>query len=489
MFLEAFTADHQALFLDAGESVALPRGSYLMRRGDPGGDIYLLKTGALEVVDRRATPEIVLAAVSEGTIVGEIAFVDESPRSADVRAARDSEVIRWARDDLRNLLNRHADFAASFFETLSRVATQRIRHLTDGAVARVSGADAGADEEEAVRGRVAEVAEPLKRELPELDAILKRDPEEPLAVGRVIGLMEELQGEVHALFEELDDVAHGRFASELLGREIHPWLSRSFLAERCFGRPRGSSSSAEILAHLLLDRAGGDGPLGEHLDRWLLDRPTFRALRSLRLPLVDAVVRTLPLHRNRRVVVVNAGTGSLVARLSDAAMAFPTIITVVDQSRDALSFLDAGMVQRRQGVALETVRENLASLAIGRARPELGPADAVVLHGLLEYMPERIAVSMLREARGWLAEDGQLLVASLLPSEDHHLVDRLLGWPTIRRTRQETEDLFLAADLVPQEVELLDDPVVLVAASIEEATVLRKDMETEIRPRGDVPTV
>jgi len=484
MFMEAFTTAHQALFLGAGESVQLSKGSYLMRRGDPGGDVYLLAAGALEVVDRRATPEVVLAAVPEGTVVGEMAFIDDSPRSADVRAARDCEVVRWARDDLRNLLQRHPDFAAAFFENISRIATQRIRNLSDGAVARATGAPDAGDAEDLVRGKVGDVAEPLKRELPGLDATLKRDVDDPLVVGRLIALLDGLQDQVHELFDGIDDPRRAARAAEMLSRELHPWLSRSFLADRCFGRPRGSSGSAEILAHLLLDRAGGDGAIGEHIDRWLLDRPTFRALRGLRLPMVEAITRALPLHRNRHVLVVNAGTGSLVARLSDAVMASPTIITVVDQSRDALSFLDAGMVQRRQGVALETVQENLASLAVGRGRHTLANADAVVLHGLLEYMPERIAVSMLREARSWLADDGQLIVGTVGPSADHHLVDRLLGWPTIRRTRQETEDLFLAAELTPMEVETPEPPGMIVVAQVEEATMLRKDMETEIRPRS-----
>ena len=482
MFMEAFSAAHQQLFLTAGEEVSLTGGGYLMRRGDPGGDIYLLSEGSLEVVDRRVSPEVVLALVSEGSIVGEMAFIDDSPRSADVRAARDSLVVRWARDDLRSLLQRHPDFAASFFENVSRMASQRIRNLSDGAVASATREETGADED-AIRGRVAEVVEPLKRELPGLDQALKRDGDDTLAVGRLIGLLEDLQQQVHSLFTSLEQANASKLAAELLGRELHPWLSRSFLAERCLGRPHGASGSAEILAHLLVDRSGGEGHLGENVDRWLLDRPTFRAMRSLRDPLVELIANGLPKHRNRRVLIINAGTGSLVARLSDAVVAKPTTLTVIDQSRDALSFLDAGMVQRREGVALETVQENLASLAVGRARHEQSPHDAVLLHGLLEYMPERIAVSMLREARTWLAADGVVVAASLEPSADSRFIDRLLGWPTIRRTRQETADLFVAAELDIVDQVKPEAPGLITIGSAEERTILKPDMETAIHPR------
>ena len=483
MFMESFTTAHQELFLGAGEEVALAKGRYLLRRGDPGGDVYLIRSGQLEVVDRRATPEVVLAVVEEGSVVGELAFIDDSPRSADVRAGGDCRVVRWARDDLRSLLQRHPDFAAQFYETISRVAAHRIRSLSDGAVASASGRDEVAADADLLRGRVAELVEPLKRELPGLEKALKRDADDPLAIGRLIELLEGLQEHVQVLFDALEDRRAAAFCAELLGREMHPWLSRSFLAERCLARPHGASGSAEILAHLLLDRSGGDGPLGDHLDRWLLDRPSFRALRLLRDPLVERVASFLPRHRNRRVLIVNAGTGSLVARMSDAVVERPTIITVIDQSRDALSFLDAGMVQRREGVALETVQENLAGLAIGRARNDLPPFDAVVLHGLLEYMPERIAVSMLREARTWLAPDGVVVTASLTPSPDRRFVDRLLRWPTIRRTEQETRDLFTAAQLSVIDLDSPEPPALLAVAGMEDDTMLKPDMETEIRPR------
>lgn len=483
MFMDAFSPAHRELFLRSGDTLELPKGTYLLRRGDPGGDVFLLEQGMLEVVDGRATPEVVLALVEEGSVVGEMAFVDDRPRSADVRAARDCQVVRWARDDLRSLLQRHPDFAARFFEVLSRVAARRIRHLSDGAVASASGPPEAEADADALRGAVAELVDPLKRELPVLEKALKRTDDDAVATGRLVELLEQLQEAVQSLFDALENPRAATFAAELLGRELHPWLVRSFLAERCLSRPHGASGSAEILAHLLVGRSGGDGPLGDHMDQWLLDRPTFRAMRAVRDPMVEAVAASLPRHRNRRVLMINAGTGSLVARLSDMVVDRPTTITVVDQSRDALSFLDAGMVQRREGVALETKQESLAGLAIGRVRLDIPPADAIVIHGLIEYMPERIAVSLLREARTWLAPDGLLFVASLGPSRDHRLVDRLLRWPTIRRTRQETTDLFVAAHLAVDDVIVPERPALLTVARVEEDTILRHDLETEILPR------
>ncbi len=493
MFLDALSPAHRALFEAAALPFDLPKGGYLMRKGDPGGDVYLVRKGSLEVVDRRSNPEVVLGSVPVGSLVGEMAFLDASPRSADVRASEDSVIDRWARDDLRSLLDRHPDLASAFFQNVSRLAASRIRHLSEGAAAGSFARDEQLQGKEALRSEVDRVADPLKDQLPGLEAQLKRDPENPLATGQLIGLLEQLEADVDALFNAIPAGRARGYVAEELGRELHPWISRSVLAGRCLARPHGASGSAEILAHILVDREGGDGPLGEHIDRWLLDRPTFRAMRSWRIRLVDEVRATVPVHRNRRVLVLNAGTGSTVARLSEHLSSHPTIITVLDSSKDALSFLDAGLVRRHKGLALDTVQENLVDFAIGRSRHAMVAQDAIVLHGLLEYMPARIAVSLLRECRRLLAPDARVVAAMLAPSRDRALLDRLLGWPTLRRTPAEIEQLFRAAELTVEPLGGVEPPGMLISAYREEGTMLRAPSGGEpteiIEPSGDTTEI
>ncbi|MBT3221585.1 MAG: cyclic nucleotide-binding domain-containing protein, partial [Proteobacteria bacterium] len=126
-FIDQFNEEHKRLFFSAAESASLPGGQYVIRRGEPGGDVYLLESGTLEVVDSRGMPEVILAVLQAGTVVGEMAFVNDSPRSADVRTVGDCKVMRWVRDDLRLLLNRNPSFAARFFESVAKLASDRIR--------------------------------------------------------------------------------------------------------------------------------------------------------------------------------------------------------------------------------------------------------------------------------------------------------------------------------------------------------------------------
>ncbi|MEQ1507690.1 MAG: cyclic nucleotide-binding domain-containing protein, partial [Myxococcota bacterium] len=304
-FLDAFGPGHRALFEQAATSVKLARGDLLIRRGDPGGDVFLLRSGTLEVVDSRSAPELILNTLSEGAVVGEMAFVDDSPRSVDVRAGNEAVVLRWARDDLRSLLAKHPDLAAAFYENVARQAATRVRYLTEGAVTGAFGKDAEpvADADQ-LRAWTASIAERVKVALPPAETALRRDPDDQGAQRRVREVLDQLEAEVDTLFDATRDAGARTFAAEHLARELHPYLFRSSLAERSIRRPQGVSGTAEILAHVLVDTAGGDGRLGELVDRWLLDRPTFRALRALKEPLVEALRHHLPHHRNRQVLMV-----------------------------------------------------------------------------------------------------------------------------------------------------------------------------------------
>ena len=53
----AFTPEQRRLFEAAAEVLTIPRSEFLIRRGEPGGDLFLVRSGRLEVVDLRQTPE------------------------------------------------------------------------------------------------------------------------------------------------------------------------------------------------------------------------------------------------------------------------------------------------------------------------------------------------------------------------------------------------------------------------------------------------
>jgi CRP-like cAMP-binding protein len=84
-----------------GRTVEVPAGAWLFRQGDPGDATYVVRAGRMEVVDAAGG---VLRVLGRGAALGELSLLTSSPRSASVRAARDSELIAIGHADFQELL-------------------------------------------------------------------------------------------------------------------------------------------------------------------------------------------------------------------------------------------------------------------------------------------------------------------------------------------------------------------------------------------------
>jgi CRP-like cAMP-binding protein len=97
----------------------LQRGEVLFEEGELGDSMYVVVRGAVEVVRERE----VIARLGPGESVGEMASLDLEPRSATVRAAGPTLLVRLERNDLMDLLTDYPELVRS----LAHVLAERIR--------------------------------------------------------------------------------------------------------------------------------------------------------------------------------------------------------------------------------------------------------------------------------------------------------------------------------------------------------------------------
>ena len=69
------------------KSRTLTADEYLFREGESAEYGYVVKSGQMEIVKTSVTGEIVLAELGPGSLFGEMALIDGSPRSASARAS------------------------------------------------------------------------------------------------------------------------------------------------------------------------------------------------------------------------------------------------------------------------------------------------------------------------------------------------------------------------------------------------------------------
>lgn len=102
-------------------------GDTVVQQGERAQSLYIVARGSLEV--RRGARR--LAHVPEGSVFGEQAFFDGEPRSADVVAASDGELLELGADDLELLAARDPQLARAVLFDLGRILSLRLRAATD----------------------------------------------------------------------------------------------------------------------------------------------------------------------------------------------------------------------------------------------------------------------------------------------------------------------------------------------------------------------
>ncbi|HXE58015.1 MAG TPA: Crp/Fnr family transcriptional regulator [Gemmatimonadales bacterium] len=108
-------------FAELTRERAYPKGSVILFEDDPGDALYLVAAGQVKVVligeDGR---EVILSVLGEGSFFGEMALLDDEPRSAHVIAMEDATLLALRREDFHARLRASPEVAIGLLRELSR---------------------------------------------------------------------------------------------------------------------------------------------------------------------------------------------------------------------------------------------------------------------------------------------------------------------------------------------------------------------------------
>ncbi|HTV89972.1 MAG TPA: cyclic nucleotide-binding domain-containing protein [Stellaceae bacterium] len=112
-----FDVDKVETLCGLPDIVTLRPGEFLFRKGDEGDALYIVKSGAVRIIDG----SVVYETVRTGGVVGEMALVDsEMPRSASVIAATSATLIAIDTVKFRALVASAPDFALTVMGVMAR---------------------------------------------------------------------------------------------------------------------------------------------------------------------------------------------------------------------------------------------------------------------------------------------------------------------------------------------------------------------------------
>lgn len=107
------------------------RGQTIIEEGDPGDDMVILLSGRVGVQMESINPhmEIAISRLGAGEVIGEMALLDDSPRSATIVALEACAIVRVPSEHLNLVFMEHPEWGMLFMRNLAASLSERLRMM------------------------------------------------------------------------------------------------------------------------------------------------------------------------------------------------------------------------------------------------------------------------------------------------------------------------------------------------------------------------
>ena len=131
-FFDGITREALAMIAEVTTEETHGAGTVLFRYGEPGDKLFVLVEGKVRITrEVSGLGEEALAVFGPGEVFGEMALLDDAPRSADARVHERCRVLTIAKDVFDDLLFIHKDLAYEVLWNCVRIFSARLRETND----------------------------------------------------------------------------------------------------------------------------------------------------------------------------------------------------------------------------------------------------------------------------------------------------------------------------------------------------------------------
>ncbi|MDD5491418.1 MAG: cyclic nucleotide-binding domain-containing protein [bacterium] len=107
-------------------------GDLFFEEGEPSKTIYIIEEGTMQIIKKTGRESKVLNTLQGGDLFGEMAFIEQKPRSASARAATQGIIWSMTAVDFAAVLKElHAASVVKIMIKFLQVMSQRLRETTD----------------------------------------------------------------------------------------------------------------------------------------------------------------------------------------------------------------------------------------------------------------------------------------------------------------------------------------------------------------------
>jgi len=393
-------------------------------------------------------PDLPIASVGPGQVIGELSFIEYRPASASVKAVERCMLLMIPFELVRQKSDRDTHFRAALNGVLLRIVSNRLRLLTGKIGALPNGP--------ATRETVYPEALALALEDFKTAVFKTREAETRRQEDTFRKCAEQTARSYAALIYELQQhlgeaAPGGPQEKDALGyklqQELAPYMLMSDFLKRSYTKPRGYAGDFLTIANAYDNIAIGNGRTGELIDYLTLESPAVKAVKNRRKLLTEEIKNTLAAANGQPVHITVFACGparelfDVYAELEDPSL---LVTTLIDIDLQALSYVaDKKENFRKASLPMELHRENLIYLALGRRKLQLPPQDLIYSIGLIDYFNDQLVVKLSNYAHQLLRPGGRVIFGNFHPQNPQKaFMDHIIDWKLIHRDEADMDRLF-----------------------------------------------
>jgi CRP-like cAMP-binding protein len=126
-FFAELSEEELHTLIEQSATESYPAGERIINAGDSGHCMYVILNGSVSVSVKRGNGDIELARLSAGDFFGEVALVDDGPRSATVTAIENCQLLCITRTTLGVLAGLQPAAAIHLLAAIGRSLVARLR--------------------------------------------------------------------------------------------------------------------------------------------------------------------------------------------------------------------------------------------------------------------------------------------------------------------------------------------------------------------------
>ncbi|MDT8316377.1 MAG: cyclic nucleotide-binding domain-containing protein [bacterium] len=131
-FFDTLTEDELKEIASLSKTEEYKEGETIFKEGDEGERLFIILSGAVRISKNiPGMGEEALSVLRAGDYFGEMALIDNAPRSADARIHEDSSLMTLSKKDLETLMDEKKDMGYKILSKFVETLSQRLRDTND----------------------------------------------------------------------------------------------------------------------------------------------------------------------------------------------------------------------------------------------------------------------------------------------------------------------------------------------------------------------